>query len=182
MKKRRNLGNKIKTVTTQPSKEHVDYLGKMTLFWLSITVAGIFVALLVLNYRDNFSAFLNNNRTACLIYAAIYVAWKIYRVKSRLALVNLPDFREKMKSDFLFAKHFNNSEIIKTLVSYFLFSIPFLYATGFAQDTLGIIGYKSEGFGLDLRNLFVSTLSSVFALAFGIAGSYIYDKIKHKLP
>lgn len=182
MKKQRKMSNKKQASVSQPSKEHVDYLRKMTLFWVGMAIASILVAIPMVHYSSALFQFVNENRGGSISYLLIYVVWKIYRVKSRHALRSMPNFTEKMKSDYKFAKHFNNSEIIKTLINYLLISVPLIYAAGLAKDLLLFFGYQSAGFGGDLQQLLISTLSSCFAVVLGVPGAYLYDKIKHKLP
>ena len=95
--------------------------------------------------------------------------------------MNHPDFYENFKYDLHFSRKFNNTEIIKTLISYFILSVPIFYATGFAKQIFSYFGFYYNGFSSDLQTAVFSIILAIGNLVLSIIGSYIYDKIKHKL-
>jgi hypothetical protein len=181
-KRKQNVIDVKSESNISPSKEHISYLNTMAIFWLGVTFANIAVIISLIPYDREIFKVLTENLGSLAIYAIVFLVWKYYRITSRLKYRNHPDFQNKLLTDYTFAKNFNNSEIIKTLINYFLFSIPIFYMTGLSQDVLEYFGYKSNGFGEDIHNLALSIVSSISALILGLLTSYIYDKIKHKFP
>ncbi|MFY9260626.1 MAG: hypothetical protein WAO71_08980 [Gallionella sp.] len=164
------------------TKEHESYLLKMAFFWIASSISGAIVVFIAILYAKEIFNVLSENAVISVAYIASYVAWRVYRVESRSNIRYSPEFKNKMKSDITFAKRFNKTEILKTLISYFLYALPVFYASGMVKQILGYFGYSSGGFALDLQNIGFSIIASISSLAFGLLGSYLYDKIKHKLP
>lgn len=164
------------------TKEHESYLLKMAIFWIASSISGTIVVLIAISYASEILNVLSENAVISVAYISSYVAWRIYRVESRSKIRYHPEFDSKMKSDLAFARRFNNTEILKTLISYFLYAIPVFYASGIAKPVLCYFGFVSGGFSLDLQNIAFSICASIYNLALGLLGSYLYDKVKHKLP
>jgi hypothetical protein len=164
------------------TKEHKNYLWKMAIFWVASTISGIIIFLIANLYADEIADTLSENKVISLSYLSCYLVWLIYRVGSRSKIKNHPEFQNKLKSDLAFAKRYNKTEVVKTVISYLFYSLPIFYASGMIKPFLEYFGYASDGFALDLKNVVFSIFASVSNLALALFGSYLYDKIKHKLP
>lgn len=158
------------------------YYSKITILWIAFTISGTAIVAIAAIYSGHVINLLLENPVVFIAYVLSYIAWKKFRFHSRSEIRNAPDFELRFKSDISFAKRFNNTEIVKTLISYILFSVPIIYVTGISERFIGYFGIASGGFASDLQHLVFSSVASIFNLAFGILCSYVYDKIKNKLP
>ncbi len=164
------------------SKQQIMYHSFMTIFWLASSISSAIIVFVAVAYVEEIKKIFFENTAIFIAYLSTYFIWKTYRSGSRSRIVSQPDFQKRMKSDFSFAQKFNNIEIAKTLVSYFLFSLPVLYASGLAKQIIEFFGVTSGGFAADLRDIALAIAASVFNLVLGLLCAYIYDKIKHKFP
>lgn len=105
----------------------------MSRYWVGITLTWVVTMFWAAFHGERIQTNLGSHNGTVAAYFIVNLCWSVYRNSSRNKVGKLPDFQRRFDNDDAFARRFNRSEFVKTVVSYGLHPVwlsPFWLSLG----------------------------------------------------